>query len=523
MSPGSSSGIASFSFSVSSSQSVINSSSGEELGTRQPPSNLLLCSATTKTPAAKSSGADRLSPLPTMLIFLIKAWLSDKAALQLIMSNRRLRDELQNFYRLKLRTGVAQQSGSPIASYQDLASRQPVHVPMNQNGEWMFQQCMAMKVAGGDAAEYCSRVVQFFTPCIPGARDMDMLLNFCTGAAVALGGQLMPASHRKALVAGILSTYAKSTPAQMGASVMGVCCALGRPDSSVRRANIEHVFRQILSAYQTSTMNQSGVMIGTVCSYFTMHRMPAMCIDFALPTILDGPAASRPDLILATIQGVTSALVSEKLPSKYHVELMKTMFDLYELNRTLPLTEMMHGLFRGLGGGTMAATHLDVVLSAILGRAQSCDRKEIAACIGALCMELGGMNMAPGHRVEVLKRILAGYTTCSAEQMGTIIWSMCYVLGGRLDNNSDITPEVLDAILCQVLHSYGTSSQQQLGCMIRYMFMALGGRNIKPLHRHVLVGRIQKWDHAHEIIAAVKQVQGGVVIADFLKLDSAGA
>lgn len=441
MAPGSnsSSSTASFSFCLPAGQPVVISPSQTETtsdSAGSPPSSLTLGSVTCKTSTGKAAQPTAISTLPATLLHLIKTCLSDKESLQLILTNRQLRDDVQNFYRLKLRTAVAQQSASPIASYQDLASRRPTHVPMDQNGEWMFQQCMAMKVAGGSEAEYCSRVVQLLTPSIPGARDLGQLLSFFTGATVALGGQSMPALHRQALVAGILTTYATSTAAQMGASVMGMCCALGNPDSSVRRANLENVFRQILRAYQTSTTNQSGIMIGIVCSYFTMHRMPAMCIDFALPTILDSPAASRPDLIRGTIHGVTSALVSEKIPPKHYAELMKTMFDLYELNRLLPLTEMLPGLFRGLGGAIMAATHLDVVLSAILGRARSWNKQEIAACIGALCMELGGMNMAPGHHVKVLKRILAGYTTCSAEQMGTMIWSMCFVLGGRQYKNS---------------------------------------------------------------------------------------
>ena len=350
--------------------------------------------------------------------------------------------------------------------------------------------------------------------------DLTELIYVCTGACVALRGQLISAPHLEALVADILSTCKTRMPEQMAAMILGVYNPLGDPEETTCFARHEQVLMHILNSYPTSTPDQLAAMIRAVCLYWIDHQRPAMCIDSVVPKILASPARSRLNCVRDMISGVVSAFGGRKMPPDKCAELMNKMFDLHHLNRHIPLMEIAHGLFWGLGGRSMLPANLDMVLDRILDRIGTWDKRDMGGCIGNLCIELGNVKMAPGHRGTVVAAILAGCKACTAEQMGAMIFSICFVLGGMLTGTSTITADNLDAILCQVLASHRTSRPKQLGSMICYIFAALGKGNIKPVHREILVRRIQESQHVQKIIAAMKLVTGGAVAVAFPQLET---
>ena len=287
MLPGSNSSIASFSFNVPASQPIISNSSGDELdraGPGQPPSDLVLCATTNKTPVARLFNRDCISTLPTMLIYLLKTWLIDKDSLQLILTSHHISHEVQGFYKLRLRAEVAIRSASAISSCQNTVNLRPALVFMHEAGERMFQKCLSVKSPSVSEADYRACVIQLLTMRLSVTDDLNELREIVTAAGLGLGGTVMSAENRDELLSLILGSYQTTPHRKMGVMIQGICAAIGP-----KLTKSEHhlaVCDQILASYRTSSPSQMGSMIRGLCIFFGGINMPQGVRRFVISKIL---------------------------------------------------------------------------------------------------------------------------------------------------------------------------------------------------------------------------------------------
>lgn len=531
MSPSSGSGVASFSFWIPRSQPVVNNppvdhEEPDSTSQPRPPSALLLCSETAKTSSARLSGSRPgpacISTLPTTLICLIRSWLFDKESLQLILTSRRMKNEVQDMYKLRLRPTVASQSVSPIASCQDPVNRMARYVPMGSAGELTFQKCMALKASGRSEQDFLDGVVKVIVSCLPTTKtNIAQLKDVTAGAVLALGGNSMTAATRNALLAPILGCHDVSSHAQMGAMMLGVFIALGRRTSS--GGHHDAVFEQILASHRTVTPHQLGAMIQSVCIVFGGKKMSATALTGLMTKIFTFFKTSNyPSHIATMLYCMCFSLGSVNMTPAHRDGLVKEILESYRRNNKLPLSAMLTGLCRGLGGTDMQRVHLDAILAQILSGDDTRRIYVIVAAINAICHSLGGLNISPDNRDAWLANILGSCATRSPKEMGGLILHLCSTLGGA-GHGPTITISVdnLDAVISQVLGLHGRCSAEQMGAMIRAIVTSLDYNRITEERRNILVTHIQKSGHVVDIAAALRLTPDGQAIVDFLHLETA--
>ncbi len=518
MSPGSPSGIASFSFSVPASQPVTTSSGTKPTPTEtgQPPSDLMLRSAGSSGTVPVSE-RDCIATLPTMLLHLIKTWLIDKESLPLILTGKRMNHEVQHYYHLRLRPTVAAGTASPIAACQNSANLRPSLIPLGQAGEALYQQCMAMKTPGLPDTEYCSKVIQLLNAQVFDKNDVHPVGDTYAGATLGLGGTFMSAASRDALMAQILGSYKTSSPAQMGAMIRGVCVGLRRPVTSL--SHHEGVLGQILASGQTSTPSQMGNMIGAMCRLFGNEKMSSRPRTMLISKILVAHNTLNREQIIAMLHHVCLALGGPTMKPEHRDGLITQILTMYGKHRQLPQAPMIQGLCRGFGGMQMTDAHRDALLAALLGCLPDWNHREIAMAMASLCIELGGRNLSPHHRDAVLARILAAPVTCGADTIGRMVWSLCRSLCSYVQGATDILPDNLDAIVRQVIQWHGSTNSLHPAAAIFYIYDSVGKTNISPVHRDILVTRLRESSRLPDIVASLKFTPEGQELVTFLQLE----
>lgn len=534
MAPASNSGIASFSFCVPASRPAIIHLTGDDhpsyrADPPQPPSGWLLRSAATKAVTAQ---LDCISTLPSMLIHMIKTWLTDRDSLLLICTSRAFRHEVQRFYQLRLRADVAKLSGSAIAKCQNTVNLKPALVYMGPDGERMLARCLSMKASDLSEINYCSSLFQLLQShcalATESSKDLNQLKEVFTAAGLALGGTEMSAPNRDALLAFILGSCKSSSHAQMCVMIQGVCAAIGP-----RLTKYEHyqaMYNQILDSYQTSSTSQMGSMVRGLCIFWGGINMSRVVRRFVISKILVSSKTLDGLKIRGLIYSVCLALGGRNMTPQNRDGLMQQILAQYNTHRDLPLEFILRGLFKGLGdtemrfhGRNMKPADIEAVLEHMLGCHATWDNAEMEREIGTLCWNLGGMRMSAGNRDIVLTRILAGSASCSPDQMGAMILSVCHSLGGKTPARANaITQDNLAALIGKILASHALFSQAHMGTVIHYLFRALGQVDMTAQHRDGLAAQIRKSGRAQEIMEAIRLTPVGEQIVNFLQMNSAG-
>jgi len=520
------SGLTSFSFFQSAGQPVLNTSSHEDSRAEQaqPPSALVLCTGAATTSTLIVPGADCISMLPRMLIYLIKAWLIDKEALQLILASHRMRLEVQSFYALRLRPAIAHRCASPIASYQDTVNLRPAQVFMGEEGEQMFQQCLALKTPDMPADQYRDAVLHILKARLALAKNLGQIRELFVGAGLGFGGTNMSAEHRDALMKAILESINTSSHEQMGAMVAGVCAAIG--SKPTRIGHHEAVFNQILASWKTCTPSQMGSMAEAMCIISGGKNMPQQVRAYVVTKILGSFETCSATQIRAMIYCVCLALGGRNMSSTHRDGVLHQIQVQYDDNRRLPLQSMLQGLCKGLGDTEMTFSGKDIqltdttaVLAQILDWHASWNNREMGEAVSSLCVSLGGRHMSATNRDAVVKQILASHATSSPDQIGAMILSVCHALGGKRPGGvTRLTQKNLEAVLRLVLKSHATSSPAQMGAMLHYLFRSLGQTNMHADRRQTITAGIRKSGRAAHIVEAISLTPGGSAVVEFLQL-----
>lgn len=474
MSPASSSSIASFSFLVPASQPV----------RQQAPSGGSLNSVTTK---AKSAGTEAISTLPTMLLCQIKSWLFDKEMLQLLLTGKAMQHEVQEVYRSRLRPEVAKSALSPLASYQIPVNRLPLFLGIDRDGESMFQQCRSLKASGLTNLEFRSAVMEALKKQLSVVINLRQLRDIFAGAALGMGGRFLSRGNRNTLLAGILGSYATSSPQQMAAMVMGICVT-GSRNNTIGELH-KAVFNKTLASSATSTPAQMGAIIQGLCIVLGGKKMTEDIRHILIKKIFESSDSVSSLQITFMIYGLCLALGGAHMTSVNRDALLEQVLDLYDTaEQPPPLKQIMASLCKGLcdtsatvigtniktSRNVMHAAHRDAVLAQILNRHKNLTMVEMGEACGVTGLALGGMNMSADSRDTLVERILAAYGTCTPDQMGAMIMLVCRNLGGTVSGVSNITVDNLNAVLNLILKSHGTTSPLQMGMMLHYVFVGLG-------------------------------------------------
>lgn len=456
-----------------------------------------------------------LATLPTMLLHLIKTWLTMPESLQLILTSHALSNEVQNYYRVRLRPAVAEQAKSPIASFQESINCRPSILKIEAQGEKIFQQCLVLKERCQSEEEYRNAALTLLKDCLPHMTDPGQLSEVAAGVGLGLGGTLMNQVTCDALFACILHPYKTSPNSQMGSLIIGVCCALGGP--YMKHAHLRMVLRKILASCQTSRPGQMGGMIMGISIGVGSANKTRALLQILVDEILTAHPAISTEQMASMMHSVCHIFRGQEMRAADRDFILAKVRDWLSSKKPQHTTGMIHGLCSGLGATELTRENLDLVLTLIMDFHASWEPVRMAQAIGTVCMVLGGMAMVPDRRDVVLAKIMASTAICSAMQVGTMICSVCHALGGSVTGPSNnITPVNLHAILNCALVSHPTRSRAQLGSMICYLFRALGGSNIKRCHWEIMVGRIRKSGQLRAILAELKQIAGGKAIADLI-------
>ncbi len=521
MSPAFGSTIDSISFKVAASLPVFNIDHQGPLGTAgsQPPAPLLLSSGTTKTAAAQLTGPDCISPLPTMLLHLLKTWLKDKDSLPLILTSHHFKDEVQHYYRLRLRPAVARHVKSPIAANQNSVNLKPSLIGLGDAGEVMFQKCLAMQPLCQSEADYCGKVIQLLKLQVFEQSDVISVRDFYAGAVLGLGGTLMSQTSRDALLGTILGSSKSSSAEQMGAMIMGVCLGLHRIAPELRHHKA--VFAHILASSKTSTPDQMGAMVGSMCRVFGDENMSTRTRTRLVGHILVTRKSNNRTQISAMLHHVCLALGGRIMKPEHRDGFIKQILTMVGADQRMPLSDVIKGLCRGLGGKNMTDLSLDALLSAIVGCHASWETRIMAKAVALVCIELGGPDISADRRDLVLAVIMGSHVTCSPDAMGRMVWGLCHSLGSMNQLVTDIFPDNLEAILSQVMQLQGPMSDFLTGAMIYYIYAALGRTDITPTHRAILLKNLRDSTRLHEIVEVLKVFTDGQALVDFLQLEGA--
>ncbi len=533
MSPSSSSGITSFSFSTLANQTTShNSTHGPDPASQSPQlSALLRCAGTAKTSCASLvPPPNHMLTLPTVLLDLVKTWLIDKDSLPLILTGRRMHNEVQGLYRPRLRDEVAKRTASPIASSQNTINLKPSLVFLGAQGERVYQKFQSLKASGMSDQKYGSFVVSFLVNLLSKVQgykyEVNGLRENFAAASLALGGSAMTAAHRNALLSIILNAHQTCSYEHMGAMIKGLCAALGPTMSN--NGHHRAVYEQILTSHRTSTPIQMGSMIGALCTVLGGRNMPQRIRTQITAAILASHLKCTAQQMRAMLYYLGLALGGRNMKPGHRDDVLQQVLDFYESHRRLPLDATMQALCAGfiatdlvLKGRDMKREDLDVILSQILSRSHSWSHREMGIAIAELCWSLEHRQMSGEHRDTVLAKILASSNSLSPAQMGAMMTNVCAALGGKTAGNStnEITQENLNAMISQILASHGSSSQAQRAAMIYGLFQALGATRLTAKHRAVLVAQIKKSALLPDIVAALNLTPDGVALVDFLQLE----
>lgn len=480
MSPNISSGITSFSFCVPASQ-PITAVSSNEIQRPQPPSFRVLGCGFNKTPTSPSPAPTNLSTLPTTLLYLIKSFLISKESLQLILTSHRLCTDVQTYYKSGLRSTVAHQCASPIASFRYLVNRRAPFVPMGQEGEWMFQRCMSLKVSDENETDYGSLAIAAFTKRRKTVRYVHHFKDLTTGVALGLGGRLMPPLYFDQLLANILACAKTNSDRQMGAMIQGLAMALG---GNAMPPEVRHrLTEKILASFAHCSEQQLRSMICGLCRALRGVNMK--------PAHRDG--------------------------------LLEQLLQAGEASDELPAISLLDGLFNGMGVWKMNRAGLDAVLAKYVHFYT--DLSSVNPCwegINNLCILVGHCGMPPGMRDAILGAILSTCKTSSTTQLGTMAGIMWRRLGGLLPDDSERTLNNLAGMIRQILNAHATLSPHQLGSLLCHMENALRDRDqidqeIILTHQNVLVKCILESGRVPETIAALQLTEHGQAVVDRLR------
>jgi len=527
-----------------------------------PPSSRALQLKTTGVAGGGSPfpASDRISLLPTMLIHLTNCWLLPRESLQLALTNHLMSQEVQTFYRVRLRFPVLIQRPSAMENCRYTVNILPKFIGLASAGEMTFQKCLSQNTGGLSVEANSCAILQILRTCQFETKDLDLLREVTFGVALGLGGNVMTEANRNALLtcilrssgkcgpaqmgsmlqglclafggpnmrdgllhavlAGILGSYGTSSASQMGSMFMGVCNALGRKNKT--RTLLNALIGAILSSCKTSTPVQMGAMMHGVCLVFGEKHMTVQNRDLVIASIAASLESSSREQIGEMTHHVCLALGGQEISPAIRDGLMQAILLAGTgVRRQITLTAMLRGFCRGLGERTISPANLDGILTIILDAWHMLDCREIGVGISSLCLELGAENMSRDCRDKVAARILASCTTSKPNQMGAMIWGLIYVLGGSFaDGRIIITHDNLNAVIRQILQSHTTSSPLQMGTMINYLYRTLGNDQITTLHRGMLLARIRESGRQPEIVAAIKLMRSGQAVVDFLHLDT---
>lgn len=237
--------------------------------------------------------------MPLVLIHLMMEWLTDRECAPLLLTRRHICDQVQAFYKPGLRPIAAQRSASYIASCRISVNLVPAWVPMKEQGEATFQMCLKMKATGLPDAAYRHGVLTILRRCLAQSNDPYHLLEVSTGVALGLGGTLMTAEDRDALLACILGSCTTSTSPQLKAVMLGVGTAFGN-------TNPEH---QLVAALK---------MILAYCATSTPEQMASMMRGLFARACRCGWERRQFKVVLALILGANKTCSARQIGSMIH-------------------------------------------------------------------------------------------------------------------------------------------------------------------------------------------------------------
>lgn len=520
MAPSSGSGIESFSFWVPATRSGTNPVPAHT----EPPSGPALSSVGTTIPTTSLTGTKRFSALPTMLLCHLSGWLFDREVLQLLLTGKAMRDEVQEMVRARLRPDVAKEAVAPLASYQDERNRLPLFSGLGREGELMFQKCMALRqdcVTQDDYLNNFDKVIWSYLPTT--LANTNPLRDVTAGAVLALGGITMSEPTRNELLSRIVTFGAgPSTSAkQMGALILGVYIGLGRNKKGA--AHHRAVFHTILSSHRLLTAGQLGSMICAVCVIYGGKDMsPSDRRAVVNNSLYCLKNSNNPELLKSVIHSVCLALGGKNMAPVHRAGLAQEILEFCDSNQQRPWTgPVMAGLVKGLGGTDMGCSNRDAVLAQILSGVETRRGGTVVAGICTVCIVFGGLHISPANRDAVLAHILGSFATSSPGQMGGLIIAVVSILGQARHGAMGITPANLDALIRQVLEFHDRCSARQIGEMLRGIFSTLGYTGITQARRAMLATRIRESGHVQEMAAALRLTANGQEIVDFLQLETA--
>jgi len=354
----------------------------------QPPSDLALCSVGTRTSTTRS-GCPALASfltLPTTLLHLVTSCLIDKEALQLILSCRALRDDIQGFYQSRLRVP---HTLSPIASYQNPVHRQPKYVPMDTIAERIFQDCVTLKARGWPDAEYCRNVLQVVETCLSSHADLELIMETSIGVGLSLGGSLMPDAHRDALL-----------------DCIQRCCKTG----SVQNERVTE-------------------MVYGMCVAQGGENIPARKCGEFMDALLDRYASDKQIWLTAWMCGLFTGLGGEAMSRSNLVMVLDRLMVRFDRLHFNDMGGVIAQLCIALGGPDISPPNRDLILARILASHATCSDRHMGTMIWSMCRIPGGGTAVPKfesleHLHVLISHVVKSHATCSALQMGTMVHSI---------------------------------------------------------------------------------------------------
>lgn len=570
MSPYSTNSIASFSFLVPASRPVLPEPSGDQSqcsitaqSTDQPgpPSDLALLSDTARHAVTRSVQPAGLLTLPTMVIYLIRSCLLDQESLQLLMTTKLLHNEVQGFYKQRLRPEQARCALSPIASYQNPSNVLPSVLGIGADIESTFQQCLVLKKSSLNETEFCSAVLQILKTALSQSPKPDNLAQISCGVTLGLGGTAITEKSRDALLGFILAQSQTANAGQMGVLMQGVCSGYGGP--RIRPAHLHALTGKMLASYKTSAPWQMGAMVAGICYPFcgsssvakknfsavlqhilnatatsSAHQlekmicalaytrgaknMPATDRDTIIEAILTGSPQNSFEKKMEMICGLCRALGGTDMTAVQCAGVLQKIMAHYETDRQSPLTTIGRVFFNMLGGRNMSQANLDAVLTQIIDSNETFQHHFWPIGIGSLCNVLGAPTMSALHRDTVLERVLGSHSTSSPGNMWRMIRSMLWSFNsGSSLFPATITYDYLDNVIGQIVNWYGMIGAEKTGAILGGLCSFVLNNPVGTVAlRAVLIARIKESPHRQKIVAAIRQSQHGELAVKALYLEA---
>jgi len=304
------------------------------------------------------------------------------------------------------------------------------------------------------------------------------------GLGLALGGRTMTADHRDALMVGIMGARHQFELRQV---VRCLCKSLGGP--AMTAANREAMMRHIINAPAMLTEEQIGYITVAFSDSLGGTSMVPEHREALMTQLLAAGAVCHPMKLSMIVCGLAAGLGGENITATNRDALLARLFNAHATLSGTQMGYIVEGLAYAVGHEARDDRHRDAMLMQIIDARTSCGPLKLAMMIQKFSSALGIFRiMSADHPNSVLRQILATHAVCNAQELGAMMFGLCEALGGPA-----MIAAHRDSVLNQILGAHQTLSADQMewcfGSLLRSMTKSMN-QTLTAENREALVTRV---------------------------------